>query len=499
MFTGFIKCDCNGVCIEVNPFICTTSTSTSTSTTTTSTSTTTTTTTTAFCPNCIQGDTVDINGQIWDKCNLNVSNYRDGTPIHQATSDADWLNKGLNQIGAWCYVNNDPLTEPIYGKLYNWYAANNIINGGIAPLGKHIPTNAEWDALTTFLGGTFVAGGKLKETGLCHWLSPNTDATNSSGWTGLPAGYRYFNGTFFYIGNFGFWWGSSENDTTIGWPRALEYTSGNFGIEYNGKEVGYSIRCIKDNNTTTTTTTAACNRWQYAYVSYTCTSCVPIEFSSFYNSNPLTLENFYQYGDIVITPYAYLGCDVGVSDASIPDTGVATCEEINCFTTTTTTTRNLKVCKIVSMQALKVEGGSWSALDCLGESVSGTVPFPGITDTPCIEFGTLLLEDAVQTGALDCGTPTTTTTTTCPPFSTVLFGFDKSFAVDACLATFTTYYINVACDGESFGIGCILYTDSCLTTPVVSPCSGCGAGYYSDGIISWQYDDNLGVVGSFSC
>ena len=174
-----------------------------------------------------------------------------------------------------------------------------------------------------------------------------------------------------------------------------------------------STTSTSTSTTTTTTTTAACNRWQYEYLSYTCTTCEIIEYSSLYNSNPLTLDNFYQYGDIVITPYAYLGCDTGVSDASIPDTGVTTCEEINCFTTTTTTTRNLKVCKIVSMQALKVEGGSWSALDCLGVSVSGTIPFPGITDTPCIEFGTLLLEDAVQTGALDCGTPTTTTTTTC--------------------------------------------------------------------------------------
>jgi hypothetical protein len=159
-------------------------------------------------------------------------------------------------------------------------------------------------------------------------------------------------------------------------------------------------------STTTTTTTEACNRWQYEYLSYTCTTCEIIEYSSLYNSNPLTLDNFYQYGDIVITPYAYLGCDTGVSDASIPDTGVATCEEIICFTTTTTTTTRPKICGIVSMQASIIEGGSWSALDCLGESVGGFIPSPATVDTPCIELDTLVLVDAFEKGIVDCDTPT---------------------------------------------------------------------------------------------
>jgi hypothetical protein len=143
-------------------------------------------------------------------------------------------------------------------------------------------------------------------------------------------------------------------------------------------------------STTTTSTTVACNRWQYNYLSFTCTLCEIIEYGSLYNSNPLTLDNFYQYGDIVITPYEYLSCDTGISDASIPDEGVTTCEEIDCIpTTTTTTTLRPIICKDYGLQAYS-GGGSWTALDCLGESVGGLMPSVGDTIyTGCIDSITL--------------------------------------------------------------------------------------------------------------
>jgi hypothetical protein len=163
-----------------------------------------------------------------------------------------------------------------------------------------------------------------------------------------------------------------------------------------------STSTTSTSSTTTTTTTAACNRWQYAYVSYTCTLCVPIEFNSLYNSNPLTLDNFYQYGDIIITPYAYLGCDTGESDASIPDTGFASCEEIICTTTTTSTTARPVICKIYGLQALTMDGGSWSAITCLGDPVGGLLIL-GVTNyTPCIDIDTLIMINGEIKEEINC-------------------------------------------------------------------------------------------------
>lgn len=154
-------------------------------------------------------------------------------------------------------------------------------------------------------------------------------------------------------------------------------------------------------STTTTTTTTACNRWQYSYDVLTCELCEFVESNSLYNSNPLTLFNFYQYGEFVISPYEYLGCDTGVSDASIPDTGFATCEEIICTTTTTTTPRPI-VCKIYGLQALSLEGGSWSAITCLGDPVGGLLIL-GVTNySPCIDISTLVMVNGFIKEEINC-------------------------------------------------------------------------------------------------
>ncbi len=180
--------------------------------------------------------------QTWTKTNLNVSKYRNGDIIPQVTDATQWETL---TTGAWCYYNNDPANGVIYGKLYNWYAISDI--RGIAPTGYHIPSDTEWTTLTNCLGGQALSGGKMKETGTIHWISPNTSADNSSDFSGLPGGYNY--GNFNDIGSRGFWWSSSEfitQNESYGFYRALYFNYGATDSSYTFKTTGYSVRCIKD-------------------------------------------------------------------------------------------------------------------------------------------------------------------------------------------------------------------------------------------------------------
>ena len=196
---------------------------------------------------------VTICTQTWMLKNLDVTTYSDGTPIPQVTDPTAWASL---TTGAWCYYNNDAANGTTYGKLYNWYAAagiydaaslaNPALRKNLAPTGYHVPTDAEWTTLTTCLGGESIAGGKMKETGTAHWISPNTDATNSSGFTGLPGGYRNLNGTFYTIGNSGFWWSSSELYSTFAWYRYLNYSNGSASRNNSNERNGYSVRCLRD-------------------------------------------------------------------------------------------------------------------------------------------------------------------------------------------------------------------------------------------------------------
>jgi uncharacterized protein (TIGR02145 family) len=193
---------------------------------------------------------ITIGTQTWTTKNLDVATYSDGTVIPQVTDPTAWASL---TTGAWCYYNNDSGTGTTYGKLYNWYAVAgihdndpNTPNKKLAPTGYHVPSDAEWSTLTTFLGGENVAGGKMKETGTAHWNSPNTDATNSSGFTGLPGGYRSLNGTFNDIGTNGDWWSSSEDGATYAWYRNLYYSNGDAYRSYSDKKDGFSVRCLRD-------------------------------------------------------------------------------------------------------------------------------------------------------------------------------------------------------------------------------------------------------------
>jgi uncharacterized protein (TIGR02145 family) len=190
---------------------------------------------------------VTIGTQIWANKNLDVSSYRNGDIIPQVTDQAAWA--GLT-TGAWCYYANTTSNGTTYGKLYNWYAVND--SRGLAPTGYHIPTDAEWTTLTTFLGGPNGAAGKMKErgeqnTGTGPWTYPNTGATNSSGFSGLPAGMRSANG-FTGINSQSYWWSSTQggNGTIAAWHRCFLYNSENVQIGSGNKENGLSIRCVKD-------------------------------------------------------------------------------------------------------------------------------------------------------------------------------------------------------------------------------------------------------------
>ncbi len=128
-----------------------------------------------------------------------------------------------------------------YGVLYNWTAAQSA-----CPSGWHLPSDAEWTTLTTYLGGESVAGGKMKEAGESHWTSPNTGATNESGFTALPGGYRTNYGTFSNIGISGTWWSSTEDSTSHAWYRYLGYNTSYVFRLSTYKGGGISVRCLRD-------------------------------------------------------------------------------------------------------------------------------------------------------------------------------------------------------------------------------------------------------------
>lgn len=184
---------------------------------------------------------VKIGNQVWMTTNLNVSTFRNGDSIPEAKTDEEWINAGINHQPAWCYYNNDPTNGEKYGKLYNWYAVND--SRGLAPKGYHVPSDAEWTVLTDYLGGTEKAEAKMKaKTG---WYQ-DENSTNSSGFSGLPGGFRSYGGPFYGIGYVGGWWSSTEKESANAWYRDLVYLNGNVGRDFDSKQVGFSVRCLRD-------------------------------------------------------------------------------------------------------------------------------------------------------------------------------------------------------------------------------------------------------------
>ncbi len=184
--------------------------------------------------------TIKIGSQTWMAENLKTTKYNDGTSIPNVTDNSVWA--GLTS-GAYCWYNNDINNRNTYGALYNWHVVN---TGKLCPTGWHVPADGEWNTLTNFLGGASISGGKLKY--VTGWSSPNTGATNSSGFSALPGGARDSNnGSFLNVGSYGYWWSSSEYDSSNAWNRYLHYDYASLYRYGNYKRGGFSVRCVRDN------------------------------------------------------------------------------------------------------------------------------------------------------------------------------------------------------------------------------------------------------------
>ena len=171
--------------------------------------------------------------------NLKVTKYSNGNAIANVTNDSSWNNL---ITGAYCNYSNNTSYADTYGRLYNWYAVND--SSDICPTSWHVPTKVEWETLINYLGGSNIAGAKMKEVGTTHWLSPNVGATNESGFTGLPGGgwFNIFDG----IGKGGYWWTATDFSTTGAYYWWLSYNSVMSSWNSSVKRNGCSIRCIKD-------------------------------------------------------------------------------------------------------------------------------------------------------------------------------------------------------------------------------------------------------------
>ena len=186
--------------------------------------------------------TVKIGTQTWMAENLKTTKYRNGDPIGTTNPATLDISAEITPKYQWAYAGNESNVST-YGRLYTWYAATD--SRGLCPIGWHLPTDSEWTTLTNYLGGESVAGSKLKEAGTSHFISPNTGATNSSGFTALPGGYRYVN-TFFTIGYANGWWSSPEGSTDSAWIRLIGNDNSSVGRYYYNKMSGFSVRCLRD-------------------------------------------------------------------------------------------------------------------------------------------------------------------------------------------------------------------------------------------------------------
>jgi uncharacterized protein (TIGR02145 family) len=202
------------------------------------------------------------NGQEWMTQNLQTTKYNDGTPINLVSDPNQWaanLNNGTT-LPMMCWYNNDQATNTSnnFGALYNWYAVNPTTNGNrnICPIGWHLPTDADWNNLIGYIDPSYnpsasgiqsnSAGGKMKITTTQFWNGPNTGATNESGFSGLPGGYCFEEGTYEAAGFNGLWWSSTEFNADLAWYRSLGYSYGGIDRALFHKVSGVSVRCLKN-------------------------------------------------------------------------------------------------------------------------------------------------------------------------------------------------------------------------------------------------------------
>jgi len=201
-----------------------------------------------FNPGLVYGSVTDIDGnvyktisigtQTWMAENLKVTKLNDGTIIPFTPVSTTWYSA---TSASYCWYNGDSLG---YGALYNWHAAG---SDKLCPAGWHVPSDAEWSILVTYLGGESGAGAKLKESGTAHWSVPNSGATNESGFSALPGGYRVNVGTYNSIKQKGYWWSSTAFSSTEAYYRSMGYNYSNIDRTSTSKVSGFSVRCVSDN------------------------------------------------------------------------------------------------------------------------------------------------------------------------------------------------------------------------------------------------------------
>lgn len=200
---------------------------------------------------------VSIGNQCWMKENLRTKRYRNGDTIPTGLTVSQWYN---TTAGAWAYYANNAQFDNPYGKLYNWHAVAD--SRGVCPTGWRVPTKGDWDALVKAIDPdadtlkrsidqSAIAGGAMKEVGNVQsgtglWGTPNTGATNSSGFSGLPGGYRSNFAASASMANVGYWWSSTPANNTQAWYRLLYKGYGNVGGDSLSKQFGFSVRCIKE-------------------------------------------------------------------------------------------------------------------------------------------------------------------------------------------------------------------------------------------------------------
>jgi len=184
---------------------------------------------------------VNIGSQVWMKENLRTTKLNDSTTI-PLIENYNYVWDDITTPACCWYDNYSAKYKKTYGALYNWYT---VKTGKLCPSGWHVPTEKEWSTLTNYLGGDNIAGSKLKEAGTSNWHEPNEAATNSSGFTAIPGGFRlslqYYNMSYW-----GSWWTSTDGNVYYAMSRMMYYDSANVDIYFVRKTAGLSVRCIKD-------------------------------------------------------------------------------------------------------------------------------------------------------------------------------------------------------------------------------------------------------------
>jgi len=202
--------------------------------------------------------TVLIGSQCWMAENMKVTSYNNGAIIPNVKEPNEWLNL---LTGAYVWYDNDPSWRDPYGALYNWFAV--VDENGLCPEGWHIPSHNEWTELTNFIGGTGAPhanelkscrqvssplGGECNTSEHPRWDDSNNSVfgTDDYGFSALPGGYRVGLGQFNLLGGYGAWWSSTEYSYWFSWGRSMFWDTENVGNFYDYKQVGRSVRCLKD-------------------------------------------------------------------------------------------------------------------------------------------------------------------------------------------------------------------------------------------------------------